>query len=308
MRSRSRTFAVAVVAAISLGGAGTASASDIGGLGKPGTTIQVITHGAKKALPFAKAKRLQRRARRHGYPQGPKVKSTRGLTHIDPVLVDDRRRAATPGSEQLELKPGEPPPAPGKLFGNTGTYDGKKWGIVAWVNYVYSVVIPQLGGSFTQPLVYEVPESGTVGCGAITNNAVYCFGINRVGWSVDFGRGYFDQVGDGGFATLLAHEYGHGAQNWFGFSRGNFTYTLYREGFADCMAGGWMYWMYAHGYTDALGKGDISELIDTLVKISSPTTTLDNHGDYHWRLAAASYGWNYGMQGCRNWGRQLDAA
>ena len=68
------------------------------------------------------------------------------------------------------------------------------------------------------------------------------------------------------------------------------------------MAGGWLYWMHAHGYTDSVGRGDTVEIVDGLVRGSDPSTQLGGHGDSSWRVGMASYGWNYGMQGCRNWG------
>ena len=48
---------------------------------------------------------------------------------------------------------------------------------------------------------------------------MYCPGPNAVGWSTDFGHLFFDNYGDAAFAAYMAHEYGHGAQQWFGFSR-----------------------------------------------------------------------------------------
>jgi hypothetical protein len=284
--------------------------SDVGEGTTNGKLPRIISQAPMKPLAFGDARRAQARAKRTGhFPRGPLLATQRHLTKSRALQPDDRRRTPSPDAQAVPIEPGKPTGANGKLFGFAGTYDGKKWGILNWVNYVYSLTIPQLGGAFRQPAVAEVPPGGTTpaGCGPISNNATYCFGPNAVGWSTDFGHMFFDGYGDAAFAAYMAHEYGHGAQNWFGFFKGWFRYTLYSEGFADCMAGGWLYWMHAHGYTDSVGRGDTQEIVDGLVRGSDTTRDLGGHGDAQWRVGMASYGWNYGMQGCRNWGRYVNS-
>ena len=103
----------------------------------------------------------QARAKRTGhFPRGPLLATQRHLTKSRALQPDDRRRTPSPDAQAVPIEPGKPTGANGKLFGFAGTYDGKKWGILNWVNYVYSLTIPQLGGAFRQPAVAEVPRAG----------------------------------------------------------------------------------------------------------------------------------------------------
>lgn len=304
---RCRSFAV-MAAVLAAWPAAASAQSDLGPGTESGRVPRIVSQAPLKPLTLEQARRRQAEARRTGRrPRGPVLASRRGLTRMGPV--DRRRRVPSPDAQPAPIVPGRPRGSDGRLFGFQGTYDGKKWGIVNWVNYVYSLEVPQLGGTYRQPSVAEVPPGGTTpaGCGPIVNNAFYCGGLNAIGWSTDFGSFYFNTHGDAGFATYIAHEYGHGAQQWFGFDRGWFRYRLYAEGFADCMAGGWLYWMSTRGHTDNVGRGDTTEIITALAGGSAQSTSLDNHGDARWRAALAAYGWNYGMQGCRDWGRYVNS-
>lgn len=281
---------------------------DLGAGTKNGKVPRIISSTPMKPVSFAEAKRRQAAAKRKGKrPRGPILASTKGLTKAPKLSPDARNRTPSAEAQEVPITNEKPTGADGKLFGFEGTYDAKKWPILNWVNYVYYAVIPRLGGNFRQPAVAEVPSGGVTpaGCGPITFNAMYCGGVNSVGWSTDFGHFFFDNYGDTAFATYMAHEYGHGAQQWFGLRGGWMQYTLYSEGFADCMAGGWLYWMYAHGYTDTIGRGDLTEIVDGLARGADASTTLGGHGDAQWRVGMASYGWTYGMQGCRDWGRYV---
>ena len=130
---------------------------------------------------------------------------------------------------------------------------------------------------------------------------MFCWGpnLNTVAWSSPWMRNVFDQFGDAAFASVMAHEYGHGAMSWLGFTgKGNFRYQIYREGFADCMAGAWLYWMSYYRYTDNIGVGDRSELYNLMFNLGSSNaqTTRDNHGDAAWRTSLSTYGFNNGFQ------------
>jgi len=305
---RCRIVVVVAAVLLAMSPAAASAQSDLGPGTQSGKLPRIISQAPLKPLTLKQARRRQAEARRTGRrPRGPLLAHRRGLTRVVPVT--SRRRVPSPDAQPAPIVPGRPTGTDGKLFGFQGTYEAKKWGIVNWVNYVYSVMVPQLGGRYVQPSVAEVPSGGTTpaGCGPIVNNAAYCFDLNAIGWSTDFGSFFFDNHGDAGFATYIAHEYGHGAQRWFGFDRGWFRYTLFAEGFADCMAGGWLYWMSARGYTDTVGRGDTTEIITALTAGSDASTTLDGHGDARWRSALAAYGWNYGMQGCRDWGRYVNS-
>lgn len=301
--------ALAAVAAMMLVLPATAAAeSDLGGGTTGGKVPRIISSTPLKPVSFAEAKRRQAKAKRTGRrPRGPVLATTRGLTKVKALAPDGRGRTPSAEAQDVPIENSKPKDEGGKLFGYEGTYDGKKWPILNWVNYVYSRTIPALGGRFRQPAVGEVGPGGTTlaGCGPITMNAMYCGSLNAVGWSSDFGHFFFDGYGDTAFATYMAHEYGHGAQQWLGINGGWMSYTLYSEGFADCMAGGWLYWMYAHGYTDTVGRGDLTEIVDGLVRGADAATDLGGHGDARWRVGMATYGWTYGQQGCRDWGRYV---
>lgn len=268
---------------------------------------RIVVRSIAQPLKPAKAQALQQRiARGAKLPQGPRLARTRGLDR------DQTVKSAAPGSpadSQLLLAPGTQGAPGAKLFGFQGTYATKRTPLLQWINYTYAQVIPGLGGTFRAPAVYEVAHGASTpnGCGA-AYNGIYCGGVNTIGFSSLYAQNAFNNIGDSAFAGLMAHEFGHGAQQWLNINGGLMQYTHYSEGFADCMAGGWLAQMYNWGRVDNVGRGDWREYLDVLTNLSSDTTTLHNHGRPEWRHAAATYGWNYGMRGCATWGRQLAAS
>lgn len=297
-----RRTAIVIAAALAIPAA-TAQASERADAGP-----RIVVRSIAKPLTPAKAKALQQRiAKGAKLPQGPRLARTRGLEQVRTV------KPGTPGSAadaQLLLSAGaQASPAAARLFGFQGTYATKRTPLLQWINYTYARVIPGLGGTFRAPAVYEVAHGASTpnGCGA-ANNGIYCGSVNTIGYSSLYAQNAFNTIGDSAFAGLLAHEFGHGAQQWLNLNGGLMRYTHYSEGFADCMAGGWLAQMYNWGYVDSVGRGDWREYLDVLTALSDTTTTLDNHGRPEWRHAAATYGWNYGMNGCASWGRQLVAS
>lgn len=275
-----------------------------------GAVPKVIVKGSKRPLSLKQAKEAQDRAARTGkFPPAPRLATNRGLRRTDSREISTRIRRNVAATE-IPVVNSEPTTIDPKLFGFQGTYDAKRWSLLNWVNYTYSSV---LGRTFRQPTVYELSGPGTTpdGCGTVSN-AMFCWGnMNTVAWSAPFMRNVFNQFGDAAFASVLAHEYGHGAMSWLGFAgKGSFRYQIYREGFADCMAGAWLYWMSYYRYTDNVGAGDRNELYNLMFNLgsSNASTTYDNHGDAAWRTSLSTYGFNNGFNGCINWGRQLAAA
>ena len=292
MRTIRRTAAL-IVAAAAIAAPAAADAA----------TPKIVTSGVAKALPPAKAKQLQERMERTGrYPAGPRLASKRGLDRVRQPAVT--APAPSPGAEQILLA--ARPPAGSRLFGFQGTYAQKRWNLIQWINYTYSRAVPEMGGRFSTPSVYEVAHGGRTptGCGAVYN-AMYCPAVNTIGFSASYGQAAFTNIGDSAFAGLLAHEYGHGVQQWMQLRGGLMNSTQYSEAFADCMAGGWLATMYNWGYMDNVGRGDWREYLDVLTNLSDATTTAYNHGRPEWRHQSAVRGWNYGMQGCVAWARQL---
>lgn len=304
MHTLRRTAIAIAAAALALPAAAQASDRHDKGPDAP----RIVVRSIAKPLPPAKAKALQQRiARGAKLPQGPRLTRTRGLERAHTV------KPVAPGpaaDSQLLLSAGaQASPEAARLFGFHGTYATKRTPLVQWINYTYATVIPGLGGTFRAPAVYEVAHGGRTpnGCGA-TYNGIYCPSVNTIGFSSLYAQNAFNTIGDSAFAGLIAHEFGHGAQQWLNLNGGLMRYTHYSEGFADCMAGGWLAQMYNWGRVDSVGRGDWREYLDVLTTLSDTTTTLHNHGRPEWRHAAATYGWNYGMRGCASWGRQLVAS
>jgi hypothetical protein len=191
------------------------------------------------------------------------------------------------------------------LFGGNDGYRASRDRILREVQRFYATLVPAAHGRFRAPKLFELGDHGDLGqCGAV-QGAAYCPASNSVGWTVSFAVSAFRNSGDNAWAVALAHEYGHGAQEWLGLHGGGFRWTLYSEGFADCMAGAWSFWMYYYGQLDALGRGDGNEFRDVFSSLSDEHTHLDNHGAFRWRYGAALYGWDTGFDGCVAWGRWI---
>ncbi len=187
-----------------------------------GPAPKVIVTGPKKPLTLKKAKEAQDRAARTGkFPPAPRLATKRGLRKTDSHEMTTRIRHNVAATE-IPVVQTEPVTVDPKLFGFQGTYDAKRMSLLNWVNYTYSSV---LGRTFRQPKVYELSGPGTTpdGCGTVSN-AMFCWGnMNTMAWSAPYMRNVFGQFGDAAFASVLAHEYGHGAMSWLGFAgKGNF--------------------------------------------------------------------------------------
>jgi hypothetical protein len=191
------------------------------------------------------------------------------------------------------------------LFGADDGYRASRDRILGEIQRFYASLVPGAHGRFRSPRLFELGDDGELGrCGAI-GNAGYCPPSNSIGWTVDFAQSAFKNSGDNAWAVSIAHEFGHGAQEWLGLHGGGFRWTLYSEGFADCMAGAWSFWMYYYGQLDALRRGDGNEFRDVFASLSDGRTRLGNHGAFRWRYGAALYGWDTGFNGCVAWGRWI---
>lgn len=197
-------------------------------------------------------------------------------------------------------------PVESEMFRTRGSYAGSKDVLAQWVNYVYADNIPALGGTYRAPTYYgEVPDGTATGCsgGPLRRNAMYCSTNNAIMFTRSYLRPAYNRYGDGAFAGVLAHEWGHGAQYWLGYgNRGQFQWTIYSEGFADCMSGGFMARMFNDGNLDA---GDLQELLRWRGRMGITSNDPHTHGSDRWRQDAVMYGYNNGMRGCAQWGYQL---
>jgi hypothetical protein len=251
------------------------------------------------------------------YPAPPALGSLPRTTGLGDAVMGRRVKSKVKGKHVRRIRIPAGLPAAGKpharaaLFGSNGDFDGKKLTIMRYIAYYYSYMVPRAGGRYVAPSMYEItgPTGHLPSCAGPLNNGQFCWNSNTMGWNRAWSLGQW-AVGDNAWATPMAHEFGHGAQNWLGFGfRGQFQYELYREGFADCMAGAWYQWMVASRYADNVGIGDGAEFQSFFRNWSDRTTAADHsgHGDYSFRYGAAIYGYNTGFAGCQRWGGSIAA-
>jgi hypothetical protein len=202
---------------------------------------------------------------------------------------------------------GEQPEPGARMFGNEYGYAYKRDRILGAIQNFNATFVPQFGGRYTPPALYELPNGGLLpGCSDGVYNGAYCPGANTLGWSMAWTNDAFTRSGDMKWATLIAHEYGHAAQRFLNIRGGWMQYRQYSEGFADCMAGAFLWYAAYNGMVDSVGRGDYNEFRDALYSLQSPVTNLNTHGTYDWRYSLATYGWNTGFRGCTNWARSID--
>jgi len=203
-------------------------------------------------------------------------------------------------------KLGDPPDHP-RLFGYEGEFFSKRNDILAWVQAFYRNYVPGAGGTYVPPPLFEVVD-GTPdpNCGGFPIQMHYCSGGNNIAWGTGFSQELWYGIGDMAWAVAIAHEYGHGSQQWLGYGNsGYFQYILYREYFADCMAGAWTYYAYEHDGLDNVGFGDGNEFKLVFQRIAVSHTDWSTHGDFNWRYGSGIYGWNYGFDGCISQGNWI---
>lgn len=253
-----------------------------------------------KRLSLRAATRLRVKIRRtHRFPAPPRLKVARRQLE----RLSAHRGAAEPAAYEEPTVVGERE----RLFGTESSYWSKRDPVLNAIQSFNAVHVPRNGGRYVAPSLYEVQHGGRLpGCSTAIYNGVYCPGVNSIGWSMSWTAEAFRASGDMKWATLLAHEYGHAAQRFLSISGGWMSYTLYSEGFADCMAGAFLYNAHYHRQTDSVGRGDYNEFRDAFASLASPSTQLNNHGTFQWRYALATYGWNAGFDGCTRWARSID--
>lgn len=286
----------------------------------PGGALAAGPAAPAEPLSVEQATKAQRKAARTGhYPPGPRI-PVKGLERerlprggeSTPPADAKRVRINTRKAKRLwrNQRSGNVR-AKASLFGYHGDFFAKRNTILSYVNGYYAERVSAAGGTFADPALYEVnDDTTTLTCGGqsqlFRQNAAYCPGGNFVIWSLELSQSFWNQIGDNAWATVIAHEYGHGAQQWLGYGdRGYFGYVIYRETFADCLAGAWYFSMYQRGLGDDVGVGDGNELRGVIAAVSDDVTQWDNHGDFNWRYGAAIHGWNYGFDGCVNWGNWI---
>ena len=264
-------------------------------------------------------------ARPGDLPAGAKVLGAPKLLSVKQAAKLRDRRAAgkrTPRAPRLKVKAAKlarvqapaalagPAPAPGaRMFGNEAAYSVKRDRVLGAIQSFNATFVPQLGGTYRPPALYEVAHGSKL-CGYTVINGAQCPTANgsAIAWSMTWTANAFQTSGDTMWAALIAHEYGHATQNYLGIRGGWFQYQLYGESFGDCMAGAFLWYASYNGMLDTVGRGDHYEFRDAFAALQSSSTTLNSWGTFEWRYAMAVYGWNNGFEGCTKWGRSIDGA
>jgi hypothetical protein len=214
-----------------------------------------------------------------------------------------KRIVAPPQTKRIRLRRSKPHAA---LFGYHGDFYAKRNDILGTIDRFYRTFVPTSGGVYTAPALFELPEPAVIPPCTDASQFAYCPPGNYVVWAFPFYGELWDLYGDNAFAGAAAHEYGHGAQWWLNYQAGGyFQYVLYREQFADCMAGAYSYWMWSQNYYDNVDRGDGQELYDIWATVSDDVTTWDNHGDFSWRYGTLVWGWQQGWNGCIRYGNWI---
>jgi hypothetical protein len=278
--------AAAVAAAVTLG-SGTAVADE-------------------QTLPEPKRHNVKLDGKRHGsYPAAPTVRLN-GRT--ERVAKHERgsvgaKRSPRKGAHRARLR--KPAQARISIDGWHGPYASK----LAWIQYYvdnYNRRI--LGTRYRSPALYPNAERYSYfNCGtqrlSVVGNAVYCPANNYIAWDTSWFQGFFNYAygGDTSVAAIYAHEWGHATQAMLSLRGWKLNYSLYRELYADCMAGSWAADMYVRGRLDNIGVGDYQEALNVLAWIASPNTPDRTHGTVSERQSFFRYGWSHGAQACVNW-------
>lgn len=265
----------------------------------------------------------QRAARSGRYPTGPLLGSSRDYARIPggrKLFPRFKRPRAHRWAPSFRLPRGEAAAlwqkrrgeARASVLGQWGDYGQRSRSLVAYVQGYFERQVPLAGGRFRPPTFFpDVPDgSRPFRCtGGGVDNLAYCPVDNSVSWAVGYSNRIWTDIGDNSWLTPLAHEFGHGAEGWLGYAnRGLFDYTIYKENFADCMAGAWAQAMFAAGLFDTVGRGDTQEISDFFQQFSVPgdvTWRPGSHGDFEFRMSAVAYGWNLGFGGCIDYGNYL---
>ena len=161
-----RTASVTALAAtLALAGAGTALADT--GHGELPAGAKVL--GAPKLLSVkAAAKARTRMEAGKPVPRAPRL------------AVKTARLERTPAPAPLT----GPKPAPGaRMFGNEAGYSVKRDRILGAIQTFNATMIPQFGGRYVPPALYELQHGGAM-CGGAVYNGMYCPSSNAIGWSM----------------------------------------------------------------------------------------------------------------------------
>jgi predicted metalloprotease len=155
--------------------------------------------------------------------------------------------------------------------------------------------------AFRQPKLLIPAEGGRTACGS--GGPSYCpvdatlvlpisFFVREIGWPAN----------DAAVVVVVAHEWGHHAQNMLGISllkQLGVYFTIQSELQADCFAGGFFQYANGHGWLDS---GDMEEAALQTLSAGDPRGTPwfdpSAHGSGPERLAAFSGGFRNGTNWC----------
>ncbi len=179
----------------------------------------------------------------------------------------------------------------------------------AHVDVYWSVRFAEVGRPYRPPAgVVGFTTTIDTGCGVAdpeTETAFYCILDETIYYSVEFRRIIDENIGDFGWVTVVAHEWGHHVQRQLGYDlvilpyQGGDIAPIMLEQQADCLAGAYTDSAELSGWLD---PGDVDEaiLVTSLSGDPPGTSVFDPsaHGTGAARIVAFVEGYELGVAGC----------
>ncbi|MBA3415587.1 MAG: neutral zinc metallopeptidase [Chloroflexia bacterium] len=179
----------------------------------------------------------------------------------------------------------------------------------AHVDVYWSDRFAESGRSYRPPAgVVGFTTTIDTGCGLAdpeTETAFYCILDETIYYSVEFRRIIDENIGDFGWVTVVAHEWGHHIQRQLGYDlvilpyQGGDIAPITLEQQADCLAGAYTDSAELSGWLD---PGDLDEaMLVTGLSGDPPGTSVFDpsaHGTGSARVVAFIEGYELGFAGC----------
>jgi predicted metalloprotease len=175
------------------------------------------------------------------------------------------------------------------------------------LNAYFEESADEAGLTFSAPTVLAIDASSPPECGSerlstddVAETVVYCAADNYVGYDDEFTRDVYDEIGDFGVATLLAHEWGAAAQEQSGVDSGTDEAQLQDS----CLMGAWTATLLDGSPTrrrDAnmtLSPGDLDETLQALLAFSQPPDETGKLNAFS-RIQSFRTGFFDGIESCR---------
>lgn len=162
------------------------------------------------------------------------------------------------------------------------------------INAMWTRRFRAAGKQWIPPKAYIYNGPIRTNCGLFGDgNALYCPRSNEIYLNQPFIVRVNRRVGDFAVITILAHEYGHAVQKYYGLK--TFASTVQEELQADCFAG--VYAQDAH-QRGLLDETDLPEAQLQSYLSGDRATHWNSHGSPKQRLSAFQMGYKKGFQAC----------